>query len=80
MKTVEFEDKILTEVNIDESEFDHEVKLGAAMSFYMRHRLTLGQAAEMSGLTQYEFMRLLKSFGIASLNYPASELEQELIA
>ena len=78
MKTVEFDDRILAEVNADDVEFDREVKLGAALAFYLRHRLTLGQAAEMCGLSQYEFMRFLSSCGVPSLNYPAAELEGEV--
>ena len=80
MKTVEFDDKVLAEVNADDSEFDHEVKLGAALAFYLRHRLTLGQASEMCGLSQYEFMRFLNDCGVPSLNYPATELEKEVSA
>lgn len=78
MKTVEFDDKLLVEVNADDSEFDREVKLGTALRFYLGRRLTLGQAAAMCSLSQYEFMRFLDDCGVACVDYPSAELEREI--
>jgi len=77
MKVVEFDDRMVSEVNSDDAEFESDVRLGAALSFYLRHRLTLGQAAEMGALSQYEFIRFLNRCGVASLDYPSADLERE---
>jgi predicted HTH domain antitoxin len=77
MKLIEFDDKALAGVNADDREFAEYVRTGAALVFYLQHRLTLGQAAEMAHMSQYEFMRFLGKCGLPCLDYPADELEQE---
>ena len=79
MQNVLFEDKYRIEVNENQENFESDVKKGAALLFYIQEKLTLGQAAEMAGMSQYDFMKYTGSLGIPVIRYPASELEQEIL-
>ena len=45
--------------------------------FEQRH-LTLPQAAKVAAMTVEDFMELLEHSGVAAVNYPPSELDDEL--
>ena len=74
IQTVAFDDRFLAELNEDSGEFEQGVRLAAATWFYVCHKLTLGQAAEMAGESQYEFMGRLSRFGWSAIDYPAEDL------
>lgn len=78
MHTVAFDERLLTELNEDVGEFDQDVKLGSAIWFYVRHKLTLGQAAKLADRSQFDFMKALNEHGIAVVDYPASDLADEI--
>ena len=78
MQTITFDDRLLTELNEDWSEFERDVKLGTAIWFYVCHRLTLGQAAELADCSQYELMNALSAHGFSSVDYPAGDLTGEI--
>ena len=78
MQTVAFNDKLLLELNTDVREFENDVRLGTAIWYFIKHRLTLGQAAELAVKSQYEFMQCLNENGVASIDYPAEDLKKEL--
>lgn len=40
-------------------------------------KLTLGQAAEMSGLTKNSFAEILKDFGVSLINYSPDEVDND---
>ena len=79
MQTVTFDDRFLTELNEDHREFEQDVRLAAATWFYMCHKLTLGQAAEMAAQSQYEFMRRLSRLGWPAIDYPPENLRTEAV-
>jgi len=80
MQTISFEDRFLTELNEDHREFEQNVRLAAAIWFYVCHKLTLGQAAEMASQSQYEFMRGLSQLGWSAIDYPSEDLRVEVMA
>lgn len=45
-----------------------------AAKLYESGKLSLGQAAEMAGLTKRTFAELLGDYGVSLLNYPVSEI------
>ncbi|OJV12384.1 MAG: hypothetical protein BGO21_06460 [Dyadobacter sp. 50-39] len=45
-----------------------------AAKLYESGKLSLGQAAEMAGLTKRTFAELLEDYGVSLLNYPVSEM------
>jgi len=49
-----------------------------ASSFYEQGKLSLGQAAEIAGLSKRTFAELLGSYNVSIFNYPASELSHDV--
>jgi len=56
---------------------EYELKLFLASKLYEVGKLSLGQAAKITGVTKRTFMELLSKFGVSLFNYPASDLEQD---
>ena len=65
---VPFDDRLL-EVGVHRS---------LALHLFEQRQLTLAQAAKVADLTVEDFMDALGSAGVAAVDYPASELEDEL--
>jgi predicted HTH domain antitoxin len=49
-----------------------------ASKFYEQGKLSLGQAAEIAGLTKRTFAELLSSYNVSIFNYPASDLSKDV--
>jgi len=45
---------------------------------YEQGKLSLGQAAEVAGLTKRTFAELLGSYGVSIFNYPAPDLSRDV--
>lgn len=61
-------------VNFDE----RELVLILATKLYEKGKLSLGQAAELAGLSKRAFMEILGDYGVSVFNYPAEDLEADL--
>ncbi len=46
---------------------------------YEQGKLSLGQAAEVAGLTKRTFAELLGSYGVSIFNFPASDLSRDVV-
>jgi predicted HTH domain antitoxin len=57
---------------------DREVAMLVATRLYEQGKLSLGQAAEIAGLTKRTFAELLGSCNISIFNYPASDLARDV--
>jgi len=57
---------------------DSEAKMSLASKLYERGKLTLGQAAEMTGYSKKTFMELLSEYDVNLINHPADELEDDI--
>jgi predicted HTH domain antitoxin len=58
---------------------DHrEVAMLVASRLYEQGKLSLGQAAEIVGLTKRTFAELLGSYNVSIFNYPASDLSSDV--
>lgn len=70
--------KILT-INIPDSlELDgREAKLLLASRLYEKGKLSLGQAADMAGLSKRAFMEILADYDVPVFNYPADEIDND---
>jgi predicted HTH domain antitoxin len=55
-----------------------EAELLLAVKLFETNKLSLGQAAELSGYSYRAFLEVLHNNKIPVVNYPASELEKEL--
>jgi predicted HTH domain antitoxin len=49
-----------------------------ATKLYEQGKLSLGQAAEVSGYSKRAFMELLGSYNVSIFNYDASELKNDI--
>lgn len=49
-----------------------------ATKLYEQGKLSLGEAAELAGLTKRTFAELLGSYNISIFNYPASDLSKDV--
>ncbi len=50
-----------------------------ASRLYEQGRLSLGQAAEVAGLTKRSFSELLGSYHVSIFNFPASEIVRDVV-
>ena len=57
---------------------DREAKMFLASQLYEKGKLSLGQAAELVGLSKTTFMELLGDYDVSVLNYPLSELDNDI--
>ncbi len=57
---------------------EREAKMILASRLYEQGKFSLGQAAELAGLSKRAFMELLGDYGVSVFNYPASDLEQDV--
>ena len=56
----------------------HSLGMLVASRLYEQGRLSLGQAAEVAGLSKRAFTELLGSYGVSVFNYPASDLARDV--
>lgn len=57
---------------------ERELVLILATKLFERGSLSLGQAAELAGLSKRAFMEILGDYGVSVFNYSADELEKDL--
>jgi predicted HTH domain antitoxin len=55
-----------------------QVVLLVASRLYEQGKLSLGQAAEVAGLTKRTFAEILGDYDVSIFNYPASDLSRDL--
>lgn len=51
-----------------------------AAKLYESGKLTLGQAADLAGLSKSSFAEILSDFEVSLFNYPASEISKDAAA
>jgi predicted HTH domain antitoxin len=57
---------------------DKEARMVFASKLYEMGKLSLGQAAELTGYSKRTFMELLADYGVSIINYSPDELDQDL--
>ena len=70
-------DTVEEAIKLPEAKKKRELLKLLALKLYEKGFLGIGKAAEMCGLTKFEFMSLLKEEGMF-LNYDEEELEKDL--
>lgn len=70
----------ILKLNIPETvDFDDKDALMAIASrLFAKGKLSLGQAAELVGLSKTAFCEILGSYGVSVFNYPPSDLERDI--
>ena len=71
--------KVLT-LNIPDSvDLDNrEIAMLVASRLYEQGKLSLGQAAEIAGLSKRTFAELLGSYNVSIFNYPPSDISRDV--
>jgi predicted HTH domain antitoxin len=72
MRTVNF--RIPDSVDLDDSD----IAMIVASTLYEKGKLSLGQAAELAGLTKRTFAELLAKHDVSIFNYPPSDLTKDV--
>jgi predicted HTH domain antitoxin len=67
-----------TTIAIPPSVTEGEARLYLAMKLFEIGRLSCGQAAELAGYSKRTFMELLGRYGVAVMDYPVGELQDDL--
>ena len=57
---------------------EREAKMHLASSLYEKGKLSLGQAAELVGISKRAFMEILGDYGVSIFNYPVSDLKKDI--
>ena len=57
---------------------NREIAMLVASRLYEQGKLSLGQAAEVVGLSKRTFAELLGSYNVSIFNYPASDLSKDV--
>jgi predicted HTH domain antitoxin len=57
---------------------NREVAMLVASRLYEQGKLSLGQAAEVAGLSKRTFAELLGSYNVSIFNYPPSDLSRDV--
>ena len=57
---------------------DRELVMIVAARLYEQGKLSLGQAAEVAGLSKRTFAELLGSYNVSIFNFPASDLSKDI--
>ena len=57
---------------------DKEARMLLASRLYEQRKLTLGQGAEMAGLSKSTFMELLANYDVKLINHPSDELDTDI--
>ena len=72
--------KTLT-LNVPDSlDLDNEdIALLVSANLYEQGKLSLGQAAEVAGLTKRTFAELLGKYNVSIFNFPASDLSRDVV-
>ena len=65
-------------IAIPPSVTESEAKFYLSMKLFEIGRLSCGQAAELAGYSKRTYMELLGRQGVAVIDYPASELQDDL--
>ena len=55
-----------------------DIAMLVSTKLYEQGKLSLGQAAEIAGLTKRTFAELLGSYNVSIFNYPASDLSNDV--
>lgn len=74
----EISEGILDVLNESRDQFVRQVRLFTALQLFKSHKLSIGKAAELAGISKERFLLELDTHAIALIDYDPAELEQEL--
>jgi predicted HTH domain antitoxin len=57
---------------------DIEIKMLLASRLFEKGKLTIGQAADLVGISKRAFIEISGKYGISPINYPISDLDKDI--
>ena len=76
--TIELPSDILLALNETEAELKQRIKTSLAMRLYRQQKLTIGKAAQLSGLSRFEFETLLSENEIPISNLTINDVMNDI--
>jgi predicted HTH domain antitoxin len=76
--TIELPDSAFSALRKSPTEFIEEMKRAAVVKWYEAGVISQDKAAEIAGLSRYEFLRLLSQYNVSAIQYTREVLEEEL--
>jgi len=67
----------LLDLGLSQEEIQRRISEWLVFSLFSEEKISSGKAGKLLGLTRLEFIELLKSRGIAFINYSEDELKEE---
>ena len=67
----------LLKLGISQAEIQHRVSEWLVFSLFSEGKISSGKAGKLLGITRVEFIQLLKTRGIAFINYSEEEIAEE---
>jgi len=61
----------------EKGELESSVKKWSVLELVRKGKLSSGKAAEILGMTRWEFMELMSSYDVPMANFPAEDLERQ---
>ena len=68
----------LLELGISQDEVQRRISEWLVFSLFSEGKISSGKAGKLLGITRLEFIQLLKTRGIAFINYSEDEIQEEL--
>ncbi|MBN1136282.1 MAG: UPF0175 family protein [Anaerolineae bacterium] len=77
---VRYPDDLALAVQTTPEEFEAQVRLMAALKMFELGKLSSGKAAQLAGLSRFEFLEMCGRYRVSVFSYPPEELAAELAA
>lgn len=75
---VELPESAFSALRKSPAEFVQEMKYAAVVKWYEAEMISQDKAAEIAGLSRYEFLKLLSQYRVSVLQYTPDQLAEEL--
>jgi predicted HTH domain antitoxin len=75
--TIDFPSDILLTLNEDENELKKEIRVSLAIRLYRLQKLTIGKAAQIAGLSRYDFETLLSENSVPISNLTIDDVMKD---
>ena len=76
--SVDFPSDILLTLNENENELKQDIKLSFAIRLYRLQKLTIGKAAQIAGLSRFDFETVLSDNGVSISNLTIDDVINDI--